>query len=219
MTRAQISTLVLSWLDDEQQGYFNTNDVNTWINLAHRQVQLELLQAGSNWYMKPVETFTVIGQADYLWPSDFVVEHRLEVVLSGTGTNENRQALVPVTTNMSDLIPLAKSTPTNYYIKKDRFTLTPVPDSAYLMRLYYSPMVADLASDSDVPDIPEQFMEMVALYAAFNGFIKDDRPPDILLAKKQEFLILLRQSAVDRTQDLSRQVVEVQDYDANGWWY
>jgi hypothetical protein len=226
MTLSQLSTLVLSWLDDEQQGYFNSTDITTWMNLAHRQVQLELLQAGWNWYMKPVETYTVYGQADYLWPSDFLVEHRLECVLSGTGATENRQPISPITTNMSDLVPLAQSTPTNYYIKKDRFTLTPVPDSggagpsgAYLMRLYYSYMVPDLVNPTDVPDVPEQFMEMVALYAAFNGFIKDDRAPQNLLSKKEEMKVLMRQSSVDRTQDMARQVVQVQEYDDNGWMY
>lgn len=213
MTRGEIRTLVLSWLDDPDAGYFTATQVNTWINLAHRQVQLQLLQAGQNWYMLPVESTTVNGQSDYLLPSDFIIEHRLELVLSGTGSNENRMALEEITTNQQDLIAIGLGTPTSYYIKKDRVTLSPTPNLAWLLRLYYSPMVQDLTSDSNVPDVPEEFMEYVALLTAFNGFIKDDRVPSNLQSKKLEYEQLLKQMATDRTQDKSRQVVETTRYD------
>lgn len=218
MTRLQIKTAVLAWLDDPNGLYFTDSIVNNWINLAHRQVQMELLQAGENWYMKPVESYTVIGQSDYVLPSDFIYEHRLEIVLNGTGTNENRQPLSVITTNQQDLISIALGTPDSYYIKKDRVTISPTPQSAYLLRLYYSPMVADLTSDSDVPDVPEQFMEMVALFAAFNGYIKDDRVPNNLMSKKEEFKAIMKQSAEDRTQDKSRQVVITDDYSNEAYY-
>lgn len=214
MTRAEIRTLMRSWLDDPNGGYFDDSICNVWINLAHRQVQMLLLQAGQNWYEKPVETTTVLGQADYVLPADFVTEQRLEIVQSGTGVNENRQKLVEITTNQQDFMCIAAGFPTNYAIRKDRFTVYPTPDNAYLIRLYYSPLVADLGNDSDVPDVPEQFMEYVAVLGAYNGFIKDDRPPNNLVSKMNQFEILLKQMAADRTQDSSRQVVVKDDYDS-----
>lgn len=219
MTRADLRTLILSWLDDLQGAYFTAAQVNVWLNLAQRQVQQLLLQAGENWYMKPVETTLVVNQCDYVLPNDFMVEHRLEVVLSGTGVNENRQALGFITTNQQSLVPLTTGTPTNYYIKKDRVTISPYPDQALTMRLYYSPRVADMTSDSDTPDVPEQFMEFVAILAAFDGFIKDDRAPENLLLKKNQYLELLKQMAEDRTQDQGRQVVIRNDYDIYGAWF
>ena len=185
MTVAQLTALILSWLDDEQQGYFNATDVLAWLNMAHRQVQMYLLQAGENYYVKPVETQTINGQSDYLLPSDFMVEHRLELVLSGTGPSENRQQLGMITTNQQDMISITLGVPSNYYIKKDRVTLSPMPQQAYTLRLYYSPMVADLALLTDIPDIPNQYMEAVAILAACNGFIKDDRVPTNILEKKK----------------------------------
>jgi hypothetical protein len=219
MTRAEIRTLIYSWLDDDAGGYFTPAQVNTWINLAHRQVQMLLLQAGENYYMKPVETMTVAGQPDYVLPADFMVEHRLEYVAGGTGPNEDRQQISPITTNQQDYISIGLGNPSNYYIKKDRFTLSPTPAQAWLLRLYYSPMVQDLANDSDVPDVPEQYMEYVAVLAAFNGFIKDDRAPQTLQAKMIQLETLLKQMAEDRNQDQSRQVVQVTDYDNFGGFY
>src|SRR5574343_497738 len=123
--------------------------------------------------MKPVTTTLVVAQQDYALPSDFIVEHRLEIVLSGSGSTENRRPLEPITTNQQDLISIASGTPSHYYIKKDRVTLSPTPDTALTMRLYYSPRVADMTADADSPDVPEQFMEYVAILAAYDGFIKD----------------------------------------------
>ena len=218
MTRSDLRTLVLSWLDDNQGAYFTAAQVNVWLNMAQREVQKLLLQAGENWYMKPVETTMVANQADYVLPTDFMVEHRLEVVLSGTGTTENRQALGPITTNQQDLISIVAGTPTNYYIKKDRITISPTPSQAYILRLYYSPGVVDMASDSDSPDVPEQFMEYVAILAAFDGFIKDDRAPSNLVAKKEWYEKLLKEMSEDRTQDQSRQVVMVNAYDYGAYF-
>ena len=219
MTRLEIRTLILSWLDDINGTYFTSDQVNTWINLAQREVQKQLLQAGENWYMKPVETTTVASQADYVLPNDFIYLHRLEVVLSGSGPTENRQPVQSISTNEQDLLSIVLGTPTNFYIKKDRMTLLPTPSQAWTLRLYYSPRVADLGSDSDSPDVPEQFMEYVAIIAAYNGFIKDDRAPDNLLIKKNEYIELLKQMAKDRTQDVPRQVVMVTDYDCGGAWF
>lgn len=213
MTVGEIKTLIVSWLDDPQMGYFTPANLQVWINLAHRQVQMYLLQAGENYYMKPVETYTVTGQADYVLPSDFMVENRLEWVLSGTGSNENRIPLQQITTNQQDLITINQGQPTAYYIKKDRVTLSPTPDNVYLLRLYYSPMVADLTSDSDVPDIPEQYMEFVGIVAAYNGFVKDDRVPNNIAAKMEQFKSILEKMAATRVQDHSRRIVETNSYE------
>lgn len=218
MTRAQISTLILSWLDDPNQGYFTASALNTWINLAQRQVQMELLQAGQNWYQTIVETMTVPNQADYVLPSDFMVLHRLEAVISGTGPQENTQDIQQMTTNQKNLTSVVAGQPTNYVIKKDRFTLYPTPQLAQVLRLYYSPIVADLTADADVPNVPEQFMEYVAILAAFDGFVKDDRAPDNLVIKKAKYEDLLKRMATDRGQEKSREVVTVNEYDVGSWF-
>lgn len=219
MTRAELRTLMRTWLDDSLGGYFTDTNCNTFLNLAQRRVQMDLLQAGQNYYEISVETPLVVGQADYLFPSDFITLNRLEIVLSGTGVNENRQALKPITTNQQDFIPISSGNPSNYFIKRDRFTVSPTPQSALTMRLYYSYRVPDMGSDSDTPDVPEHFMEYVAVVACFDGFIKDDRAPENLLAKKQKYEDILKKMASARTEDVSRQVVINTDYDNFGSVY
>lgn len=214
MLRSDAKAIILSWLDDANSSYFTDTNLNYWLNRAQKQTQMLLLQAGHDWYMQPVETSTVIDQCDYILPSDFVEEHRIEIVLSGSGSSENRQQLAKITTNEADLIALQKGVPSAYFIKKDRITILPYPDQVYTMRLYYSYLVADLTLDTQSFDVPEEFCEYVCLLGAYNGFIKDDRAPENLVAKKAEFEQLLKQMAIDRTTDSARHVVQTQNYDA-----
>ncbi len=218
MTRGEIKTLVLSWLDDAASTYFTDSNLNVWCNQAQKQVQMMLLQAGQNYYMKPVESLLVINQSDYALPSDFMVEHRLEVVLSGTGVNENRLPLEMITTMQQDFLPITSGDPTAYLMKKDRVTLFPTPRSALTLRLYYSPRVADLGSDSDTPDVPEQYMEYVAILTAYNGFIKDDRVPNNILAKKTDFEMILKKMAETRIQDKPRSIVYTSEWDSGTFY-
>ena len=212
-------SLIASWLDDPNQGYFTPAQTIPWINNAQRRVQMELLQAGNNWYVKPIETQLVYSQTDYLLPTDFFMEHRIETIISGYGTpNENRQALVPITINQQDLVSIALGNPTSYFLKKDRFTITPAPSVAYYMRMYYSPQTLDVAATTDTLDVPEQFGEYVALTACFDGFIKDDRAPENLVVKRNEYREALKQLATMRLNDVPRRVVEVQDFDAGFSW-
>ena len=211
--------LMISWLDDPKQGYFDNPTCIKWLNYAQRMVQFELLQAGNNWYAKPVETTLVVGQTDYVLPSDFVQEHRLEVVMSSYGTpQEMRQAIQPMTINQQDLVPIQLGNPTNYYLKKDRLTLSPNPQTALVLRMWYSPRVVDIAAVTDSLDVPEQFGEYVAIIAAFDGFIKDDRAPDNLVIKKAKYEEMIKKMAVDRIKDMPRQVVEVDAYSAGAWY-
>ena len=208
-------TLISSWLDDTRNGYFDQATLITWINLAQRHVQNELLQAGNNWYVKPVETTMVVGQSNYVLPTDFLQEHRLEVVMSNYGTtSEQCQALKTLTINQQEQASKSSGDPTSYYFKKNRMVLSPVPVSAKVLRLFYSPSVLDVTATSDTIDVPEQFCEYVCLTAAFDGFIKDDRAPDNLVLKKNRYEEMIKRMAVDRIKDQPRSVVNVLDFDS-----
>lgn len=221
MTRTDLRNLMRYWLDDLQGTYFTDVQCNSWLNNAQQQVQQKLLQAGQNWYQTLAETNTVINQYDYLLPQDFMVEHRIELILSGYGTtNEVRLPLKMITTNQQDLTTVTATTPNFYFIKKDRITVLGAPQQVWPLRLYYSPRIVDMTSDSDSPDVPIQFHEFVAILAAYDGFIKDDRAPDNLVAKKMTYEELLKQMAATRIQDHSRDVVTSSDWGdgSTGYW-
>jgi hypothetical protein len=208
MNRGEIRSLCLYWLDDLQGAYFTPTQMNVFINNAQREVQKQLIQAFEDYYLRVVQTVTVANQADYQLPQDFMKLRRLEIVLSGTGVNENATQLDSITLNQKNFIQPGNGTPQNYILKADRFSILPIPSTPnQILRLFYTYRVEDMTQDSDTPDIPQDYHEYIAVLAALDGFVKDDRAPSNLLDKREAYLRLMKQTAEDRKTDRSRQVV------------
>lgn len=207
MTRAQIRTLAWTWLDDVNGGYFTEAQMNVWINNAQREVQKRLIQAGENWYVTRATTPTITNQYDYALPSDFLKVHRFEIILSGTSPNEETSLIEPITINQVDLFPQGAGTPAGYYIKQDRFTLVPPPDSVKTLRLWYSYLVADLTVDGEEPDVPSQYQEYIAVLVTLDGLFRDGRDPGPFLEKKRYFEELMKEDSENRNVDQPRGIV------------
>ena len=208
MTLADLQNLTAYWLDDVNFGYFTKPQINVWLNNAQVECQKILLQAKANYYVTPVQTTLVVNQNDYVLPADFMTEHRLEVVMSGTTPNEDLLPLSPITINQQDLVPNRTGTPQFYFLKKNRIRLYPAPDTALTMRLYYSYQVSDMVNLTDVPDIPAAYHEYLAISAAMDGLLKDGRSNAQMAEKIKYFVRLMKQESEARTEDAPRGVVQ-----------
>lgn len=217
MTFAQLRTLVWSWLDDPNGTYFTASQVNVWLNNAQRECQKQLIQAGENFYVTQVYTQTVQNYDTYALPTDFMRLNKLQVVLSGTSPNENRAAIVPVTLVQLDQVSMTTGTPTCHNIRKNCITLRPIPDNAYRIYMDYSYLVGDMVSDSDVPDVPIQYQEYLAVLASIDGFLKDQRDPAPFFTKRDFYLSLMKQDSENRHVDSPRQVVTTEDTIGTLW--
>lgn len=213
MTFADLRTLVWSWLDDPYGAYFTESQVNAWLNNAQREAQKQLLQAGENWYVTKVSTQLVQNQDTYALPSDFLKLNKLELVLSGTSPNENKQAISFVTLNQLDSVSMTTGTPQAYNIRKNCITIRPIPDNTLTMKMDYSYLVADMIQDTNVPDVPKQYQEYLAVIAAIDGFLKDQRDPSPFFAKRDFYLNMMKQDEQNRHVDSPRMVVNTEDTD------
>jgi hypothetical protein len=72
--------------------------------------------------------------------------------------------------------------------------------------------------DTDTPDIPDDYQELVALYAARDCFIKDDRADTNLQTKIAFYEKMLSEMADERNQDMSRQVVSTSSEGYGSMW-
>lgn len=216
MTLLSLRTLVSQWVDDPQNGYFTVATLNIFLNNAQKEVQKLLIQANETYYTKYVTTNTVQNQQDYVIPSDLLNIERLEIVASGTGINADKRFLQKITLNQQSLNGLQAGLPSSYYMKKNRVSLLPVPDNIYVLNLYYDYLLTDMILDADVPDVPEDFHEYIAVLAAFDCFIKDDRIPANIVTKQQYYEKLLKQKAESRDTSGPRMVVQTENYDGGG---
>lgn len=213
MDLADLRTLCASWLDDVNQGYFTPAQLNVFLNNGQRQVQKILIQSFESRYVKCVETQTVASQAFYQMPTDFLKVNRFLVVLAGTNeTNEEYNDLQYITPNQENRVEIRSGSPGFYTILNNVFKLLPVPSSTgKILRLYYTYRVTDMTQDTDEPDVPEEYHEMVALYAAVDGFLKDGRQNETLMAKLAEYKKQVQEDAADRNIDSARRIVTTQD--------
>lgn len=213
MTRAQIKAYIRQLQDDVNGGYLTDTVLDPFIDRAQIELEKKLLEAEDNYYLLPVETSTFQNQANYVIPVDFFKLQRLEIVLSGTGPNENIQQLMPITLNQKNLVSLLIGTPSNYTLKRNRLVLYPIPDNTYVLRLYYSYLVSSFTSDNQEVDAPTEYHDYVALFASRLCRIKDGADYADINAEIERYEALFKQVAQDRQEDVPRMVrVTTQDW-------
>lgn len=221
LTLGDLENLVWSSLDDygpPAGQYFTEPQVKAWLNNAQREVQKQIIQAGENWYVTRSTTSTVADESTYGLPQDFLKVNKLEVVLSGTGVEENRATLSPTTLVQLDRIYANSGKPQAYAIRKNALVFAPVPDAAYTLYMDYTYLVADMDLGEDVPDVPLQYQEYIAVLATLEGFYKDGRDPGPFLEKKRYYEALMKQDAEDRKVDAPRSVICTEDGDVGFVW-
>ncbi len=216
MDLGTLRTLVSQWVDDPQNGYFTVPTLNLFLNNAQREVQKLLIQAEDSYYTKLVTTVTIQNQQDYALPDDLLKLTRLEVIAGGTGTNVDRRLLTNITINQQGMIGAQTGLPSVYYWQKSRLSLLPIPDQVYTLNLYYDYLITDMTMDTDIPDVPQDFQEYIAVLAAFDCFIKDDRVPANIMLKKEYYEKLLKQMAEDRDISGPRMIVMTEDWGGYG---
>lgn len=210
MTRIDLQNLTLSWLDDLNATYFTPTQVNAWLNNGQREAQKQLIQAGENFYVKRVSTICVTNADTYALPDDFMRLHKLEIVLSGVPPNEVRDSLYFVTLGQLDQVSMSTGTPEAYCIRKNCLVIRPIPDSAKTLYMDYSPIVSDMTLDSDMPNVPTQYQEYIAVLATIDGLLKDQRDPSPMLAKKEFYLQLMKADSENRQVSQPREVVSTE---------
>lgn len=219
MTFNDLQNLTSYWLDDLQFGYYTQTQVQLWLNNAQIEVQKMLIASGQARYNAWVGTTLIVGQSDYVLPQDFRKINNIEIVLSGTPPNEAVTPIVPITTNQKYLIDMGQATPAAYRFRKNRIVLQPAPDTPLLMRMEYTYLVASMVNPTDIPDVPTEYHEMIALIACADGFIKDGRQNQLLMTKIEAYKTDLEQDAQERSQDVVRGIVQTGDNADAGMYF
>lgn len=221
MTRGQLRTLTLGWLNDLSAGFFTEDQINTYLNNAQKEAQKKLLQAGEEYYTICVTTPTVQDQDCYALPGDFRKLNKLKLITSNFGTaNENYDLLNYATPVELDAIKGGPGKPSNYTIRRNCVILRRIPDSTpYYLGMLYSYMVADMNSDSEEPDVPAPYHEYLALLATRDGLLRDERAPsNEFLSKLDSYEKLMVEDSKQRDVSAPRYITSTEDEYIDGVW-
>lgn len=211
-TFLELQDLTLDFLDDPNAGYFTRTKVKQWLNFAQEKVQKLLIKAGEGWYKTCVQTTTVANQSDYAHPDNFRKIEAL-VIVENEGTSSEREVpLDSITQGESAFVSGETGRPVGFFLKKRRIVLVPRPDTAYTLRLYQTYRVADMVYDTEVPDIPEEYHELIWLEAAEMGLLKDGRDTSELTRRKEKYAHLYEEDSEDRVESQPREVVVTDSY-------
>lgn len=219
MNFLDLQNLVAYWVDDLNFGYFTPVQVKRFLNNAAFEVQKRLVLAGENYYLTAKETPMVQNQADYILPDDFLKLNRVELIPTGQ-CNPNITDIIrlnSITLNQRDFLNATTGVPNVYYLRKNRLIILPVPDAtAKTIRLWYTYRIIPMTLDSEIPDVPEEFQELIAILAAKDCLLKDGRDVSTLLNKEAMYEKMFESMAEDRKVDAPRTIVE-RDFDLVGY--
>lgn len=211
-TFLDLRTLTLSWLDDPQGAYFTAAQVNVWLNNAQRELQKKLIAKGENYYVQRLQGTMIANTDSYTLPTDFKKNHKLEIVLSGTAPTEVKQTLLPVTYMQLDQVAMDVGAPRAVCFKRNAMIVRPVPDQAYTMYLHQSYQVVDMVNDADIPDVPHDYAEYIAVLATLDGFMKDQRQAsEFVMLKQKAYEDTLTKDAQQRDVSAPRSIISLED--------
>lgn len=217
MTLGEMKAYGAQLVDDILFGYFTSATWDAFLNQSAKECQKKLVAAGNNWYLTVDTSQTLVnGTGTYTLPTNTLEVNRIEIV-QNPGVNETWYTLQDITLNQQSMVKANSSIsgqPAAFYLQKNSLVMWPQPDASVAgrtLRIWYSPLIADVTVDANTFDIPATFHEYVVLLATVKCFLKDGRDPQFILNQMKDTEYRLEKAAIERTKTAASRVVTVTD--------
>lgn len=220
-TLTNLISRVRFFIDEPTPQNWSDSDLTYAINRGQEAVAKEIVHIFEDYFQKQTSFNTVAGQE--LYPlttaagADFLKFKRLERTDTGEMVPflDINEKIAYGTT----LVSLATSNMgLSAYLEGNNLGLTPPPGSVIPLTSTYVYRLADLANGSDVSDIPAEWHDMMALYAAIDAIIKDEGNAVPLQNRWAEELNRMQRTIRSRQLQQPRQVRRVQSADYGVLW-
>lgn len=162
-TRVTMSTAVRRLIDEEDSSnsHFTDSEIYDYINQGLRYLGTDI-----EWPLQSSEATTVLNQATYELPDDFI--SLIDIYFNNSNLAIIERADLPGLRN--DWQNADAGTPL-YAYKSDnkKVGLFPKPDATnagLAIQIQYIKVPADLAADSDTPDVHQAFCDCIPFYSS-----------------------------------------------------
>lgn len=138
--------------------------IKRWLNDAQRRAVIESeirTQEASQ------SISTEANVASYSLPSNFSR-------LIDFYNSESHELLTALDPKDFDVLVASTGRPYAYAALGSSLSLYPTPDAVYSLSLRYWKLPADMVADSDTPEIPVQYHELLVAYAMRKAFLRED---------------------------------------------
>lgn len=172
-TRGELITEIRDELQEPTDGLWSNAELRRWLQEANdfvtRQARIDAAPHTG--------ITTVANQESYTLPADVAEIRRVDLKTDTSSWVELARARI------DDRIPqpvsgtvVHKGAPSGYHVWNDKLYLTPPPDAAYDLVVWYYRTGNTLAADSDSPIIPAEFHWILKLYVWARAKRKVDDP-------------------------------------------
>lgn len=167
MNLGEIRGLVRFYLNETSgEGFYKNVDLDRLINQAIRKVNAELARHAPDLFTIAQTFPTQAGVKSYALPEDFRRLRRLEHAPSEEEITKLEGLPFPDTERGHEWPFDGRGKPRRFVLRAKQYDLLPIPDGVYTLRLYYDQLQPDLSEDDEVPTTPEEWHDMIALWAA-----------------------------------------------------
>jgi len=170
--------------DEESDGFISNSELDNYINQGVQYIFAQMCQRFEDYFIVAGDTAnggefdTVNNQQLYAMPSDL---HKLvKVEMRDATSNDDRDYYRLRKANIANQDYSAQSPSSRlgyydfqYYVAGNKIGLRPIPSgSANTVRLWFIPFIALLVQDTDIPEIPLIYHNLIADYAAIKCLSK-----------------------------------------------
>ena len=164
-TLSEIRTQLRDELKSDRTGkIWADSTLNNYINKAILNLQIDG-QFAWNENEAQEDTFSLTGSVqEYDLPTDF---GQLELVILNDSNNEMYLKSTDFVSQRIRNLNASTSKPYNYFIRADKIGFDPIPDSGYIIKMYYRKVLEALVNDEDTFPFTDDFIQAVLKYGAF----------------------------------------------------
>jgi len=155
------------------------SELIAWINDAYMQMVDELIKVQPDFFSKSATTDTVSGQREYDLPSDWTKILTVNIYQDGSWTKVTPMGnadmrFVPELADSADQ-GFSTGSP-RYYIYGQKIGILPTPDTTTsdAIKIWYTYTPDTLDTDTESPDLPEQYHRILKYMAYANFLDRDD---------------------------------------------
>lgn len=232
VTLASLRTQVRQRADMEHSGFVSDSELNTYINQSIAELyDLLVTKYGNDYYLASPYMFTTNTADDrYPLPADFLKLAGVDLVISA----DYRIALKPFMfqernrlQNFGGIYDTLGRSNIRYRVEANEIVISPKPDGAVSLWVWYVPCSPLLVNDSDTFDGFNGWEEYVVIDAAIKAAQKEESDVQVLFAQKAAMMKRIEEAAENRDQGATQRVIDVyRGYnngqpgygDDSGWW-
>lgn len=218
-TLSELRLLAQQYADMVNSGFVTDAEWNSYLNLAYFELYDILIQKyGDDYYVADPYSITTDGTtSQYTLPSDFYKFLGLDLQLGSVQNSyvtirpfmfaERNRYAVPNFQSFYGVTNL------RYRIFGSTLFLTPTPAAGQTLRVWYCPILTELASDSDTVHGISGWQDYLPVEAAIKALMKEESDVSMLQMRKQALIQRIESAAEGRDAGNPQTVSDTQSSD------